>query len=226
MAYIPGFDCDIFISYAHDDNMVLPGETAGWVTQFRDYLENWLVRRRGLSGLNIWFDQRDLRGSMAFDTEIREKIEGSALFFALHSHNYQKSDYCKQELEWFLEYQRQRGGIRFNNDSRLFNILLNNIHHEQWLPAFAGVGCFPLHDAPEKSQEFGQPIAPDGFGTHLRKLEDNTADLLGALREAEAASPVREAPPTTDRPRVFIAHVADTLKPFRQRLISEISAQA
>ncbi|MEZ5478434.1 MAG: hypothetical protein R3E95_13440 [Thiolinea sp.] len=134
--------------------------------------------------------------------------------------------YCKQELEWFPEYQRQRGGIRFNNDSRLFNILLNNIHHEQWLPAFAGVGCFPLHDAPEKSQEFGQPIAPDGFGTHLRKLVDNTADLLGALREAEAASPVREAPPTTDRPRVFIAHVADTLKPFRQRLISEISAQA
>ena len=56
MAYTAGYDCDIFISYSRDDNVVLPGGNAGWVTQFRDYLENWLVKRRGLKGLKIWFD--------------------------------------------------------------------------------------------------------------------------------------------------------------------------
>lgn len=53
MAFTSGYEHDIFISYLRDDNVVLPGETVGWVSQFRQYLEDWLVKRRGLKGLAI-----------------------------------------------------------------------------------------------------------------------------------------------------------------------------
>lgn len=101
MAYTSAYQYDIFISYAHDDNDVLSAE-AGWVTQFHNYLESWLIKRRRLKGLTIWFDDQ-LNGNTAFDQAIQDGINNSALFFVLHSGNYQDSDYCRKELNWFLE---------------------------------------------------------------------------------------------------------------------------
>ena len=50
MAQSPGYDQDIFISYAHNDYYGFGGR-AGWVDVFEDWLYNWLHKRRGLSEL-------------------------------------------------------------------------------------------------------------------------------------------------------------------------------
>lgn len=126
MTFTSGFEYDIFISYSRDDNSVFPGETAGWVTQFRDYLENWLIKRRGLKGLKIWFDDQGLSGNTRFNAEIESVIKKTALFLVLHSNNYRDSAYCRKELTWFMAHnQRFPGGIMLGNDSRLFNASAN-----------------------------------------------------------------------------------------------------
>jgi hypothetical protein len=232
MAYTVGYEYDIFISYSHDDNDVLPGENAGWVTQFRDYLENWLVKRRGLKGLNIWFDSRGLQGNTAFDAEIQTAIEKSSLFFVLHSHNYQGSAYCRKELGWFMDHSRQyRNGVMVGNDSRLFNILLNNIHYAQWPQELAGTSGFKLHDADEKSPDFGYPLSPQvaAFDNAMRQLVEATAKTLDAINK-QAPTPVALPTPASGeddgRPKIFLADVADSLHLFRKRLINEIGEQA
>ena len=55
MAYTNGYDYDIFISYSHDDDSAPEGRK-GWATGFCDYLEDWLIKKRQLKGLKIWFD--------------------------------------------------------------------------------------------------------------------------------------------------------------------------
>lgn len=232
MAYTTGYDCDIFISYARDDNMVLPGETAGWVTQFRDYLESWLVKWRGLQGLKVWFDDQGLRGNTHFDAEIEAAIQQSALFLVLHSHNYQRSDYCRKELAWFMAHNRRyRNGIRVGNDSRLFNVLINNIHHQDWPEELAGIVGFKLHDAAPKSTDFGYPLTLQGnaFSEAIRQLVEASAKTMAALNQ-QAPAPVSVPVPANladdGRPSIFLADVADSLQVFRKRLINEIGDQA
>jgi len=95
MAYTPGFDYDIFISFSHQDNEPRPGQDTGWVERFARYLEWWLDSRRGLTGLEIWLDKKRLTGTTEFDHRIERDLGRTALLVVLHSHNYRNSDYCK-----------------------------------------------------------------------------------------------------------------------------------
>lgn len=231
MAFASGYEYDIFISYSHDDNGMLPGESAGWAAQFRDYLENWLVKRRGLKELSIWFDSRGLQGNTAFDAEIQAAIEKSALFFVLHSHNYRGSAYCRKELGWFMEHNRRyRNGVMVGNDSRLFNILLNNIHYQDWPQDLAGTSGFKLNDAADKSDDFGDllDVTDARFASAMRQVVEATAKTLDAIRKLAPAPPPQPVDGAQDdgRPKIFLADVAYSLQLFRKRLINEIGDQA
>jgi len=99
MAYVPNFEYDIFISYAHVDNLTTPAESDGWISTFEKCLAVLLSQRVGKMGtIKIWRDP-SLDGSQLFDTTIQNRINQSALFLAFTSTGYLSSDYCRQELE-------------------------------------------------------------------------------------------------------------------------------
>src|SRR5207253_6224621 len=100
MGYLPGYQHDIFISYAHVDNAVV-SEEAGWVTRFREHLDLQMSKRVGRMGaVKIWQDPA-LEGGQLFDKTIEDAINNSAIFIALTSSGYLASEYCKQEVCWF-----------------------------------------------------------------------------------------------------------------------------
>ena len=71
MALIPGFEYDIFISYAHLDNATLTGQADGWIKQFHENLNLMLAKRFGRMGMvKIWWDSKKLDGSVLFDKSI------------------------------------------------------------------------------------------------------------------------------------------------------------
>ena len=82
-AYVPGFDYDVFISYANIDDQPLLAGSPGWIAQFE---RNLGVRVEQLSGerVNIW-RQPDPSGNA-------EVEEGSAEWELL--------DACKNPREW------------------------------------------------------------------------------------------------------------------------------
>jgi len=225
MAYTQGFDHDLFISFSREDNLAAGGER-GWVTQFREHLEVWL-RRRGLRGVDIWWDQEQLRGNTDFDARIEQAIAGSALLLVLHSRNYRQSDYCHKELDWFVSHaERHPLGLAAGDQRRILNVLINNIPHQEWAapghwtgPLVGALG-FELHDA-DNEDAFGDPIVPARFSEALRPL-------VAAITETLKAFPkeVPGAPPGDTRPSIFFADVADSLRPFRKRLIKEIGERA
>ena len=81
-AYVPGFEHDVLISYAHVDNLAR-GEAKGWVEEFHEELKNRIATRVGRLGLvRIWRDPLD--GSQVFAEVLDRRIAGSAVFVALN----------------------------------------------------------------------------------------------------------------------------------------------
>jgi hypothetical protein len=179
MAQLPGYDHDIFISYAHHDNYGFGGRP-GWVDVFEDWLFNWLHKRRGLADLRILRDKKRMHGNTVFDDANQNALDSSALFLALTSRNYLQSDYCRKELRRYHQYHgRQSGGLRAGDSSRLFNILLHNIPHPKWPEEFQGTSGFPMNDA-DSAETLGEFTSPDdsAFERQMRPIADAIEDLI------------------------------------------------
>ena len=223
MSEVEGFGYDIFISYCHDDNDPLTGS---WVDQFHNVLENWLQKRRGLKNLSIWRD-KELQGNTRFDSAIENKINSSALFFVLHSRNYETSDYCKKELLSFIQStENQPGGLNIGEHSRIFHILLNNFPHQNWPKELAGTSGFAMHDA-ENDQSLGDFTAPnkDAFQEQLRKIIDATEATLQEMANTVVRQVDVSQNQNLDELKIFIADTADSQTAFRKRLVSDLKQQ-
>ena len=69
MGYVPDYDHEVFVSYAHLDDQ---GETA-WVTNLVRHLDTEMSARLGTKDLRIWIDH-DLDGNRPLTPEIMEAI--------------------------------------------------------------------------------------------------------------------------------------------------------
>ena len=88
MAFVPGFDHDVFVSYAHGDNR-------DWINRFLDRLRPALSRL--LPGADIWIDKDDLRKSRNFEQDIPANLASSAVLISLVSPIYVDRPDCVRE---------------------------------------------------------------------------------------------------------------------------------
>jgi len=96
---------DIFISYAHDDN--LPDDK-GWVSDFHKLLEG---RIRVIQGgkPNIWRDPVLSGVGNTLTDELKEKVQQSRFLLSIVSPCYVNSDWCDEERRAFIENYGEEG---------------------------------------------------------------------------------------------------------------------
>lgn len=224
MAYTSGYTYDIFISYAHVDNIAFPGQADGWIIQFYKNLNLMLAKRSGrLDTVKIWWDNKKLDGSVLFDSSIEEGIKQTAIMICLNSPGYSASDYCKKELDTFYKKaQQEKTGLKVGDRSRIINVLLNNIPYGQWPSALNGTSGFPFHDAKEPA-DFGDTVdtlSPE-FRTEMQLLRDAVWQLLNDFPK-DKKDDLREPEEAKDNFTIFIGEVADTLRAPRKRVMIEL----
>ena len=79
MAYVPNVAHDIFVSYAHLDNLSTGGRSrGGWIDSFIDPLTVQLKKRLGSGAVDIWMN-RELPGNRPLTPEILSAVRDSAL---------------------------------------------------------------------------------------------------------------------------------------------------
>lgn len=174
MAYLPGFEYDVLISYAHLDQ-----GADEWVSRFHVRLEAELKRLAGRE-LKIWRDLQ-LERNQLFDLTIKTAIEQAGLLLGLNSYSYKDSDYCQQEVQWFFDRAQKDGwGLSIGDRKRVFNALLNNLTHNEWHPAFGGASGYPFYEN-IPGEDIALPCDPDSaeFKAFVRDL---TRDLFKTLR--------------------------------------------
>jgi hypothetical protein len=174
MAYVPGFDHDVFISYAH-------GDDREWINRLLDRLKSEIKRRLGGEAA-LWIDEDNLRKSRDFRKEIPDSVRSSAVFLLFASPLYIGSDYCvAEECRTFRETITARRA-RFNTrdfaqeEFALRCPILPVKNNEHW-QLFPGVS-----DIPFCSQAGTLPPGTPEFEASFQRLAGELKTLLERMR--------------------------------------------
>ena len=77
------------------------------------------------AGLEVWFDQNELRGGDAWDASIRRQIKECGLFVPIVSHNTQEREEGYFRLEWKLAVDRSH--LMADNKAFFFPVILGDV---------------------------------------------------------------------------------------------------
>ena len=238
MAFVSGYENDIFISYAHIDNEPVITGKPGWVDFFQDILRKRIRVRLGAE-IEVFRDPQ-LRRYGKFSDELNQKLSASAAFICVLSPRYVQSDWCLHELSQFC---------RLAGSSRVIKVVKTAFDEprddQQLRPLFDEIGGildsrFYREDARTGLFKDLQPeiIADDipAFIDLIDVVAQNLVGLLKHLRESQAG-PSPPPPPTAgdggggragqvddgDRITVYLAETTKDLVPVRDEIRTELT---
>jgi hypothetical protein len=118
MAYVPGCQHDVFISYARRSDLV------EWVTHFKEELGRQLAASLGGRDALVWMDSK-LQIGDDFAQRIQAKLRRTAVFIAVVAPRYVESEACMvMELQFF----------RSNTQGEILQVLKTPLEPDQRMP--------------------------------------------------------------------------------------------
>ncbi len=230
MAFVPSQKHDIFVSYAHVDDMPFPGMEKGWVTTLVETLRVLLAQKLGRrEAYSLWMDHQ-LSRHADLTPEILDNLGKPATLLVILSPGYLASEWCLREKDTFQKLlgEKQRSG------SRVFIVERDKVELDERPAAFQDLLGYRFwvqegEGSPPRilGSPWPDPKNPENMSyfDQLTRLSCNLADELKILREAEAdkvqaeaagAAPAGNAAPAETRPAdtrpvVFLAEATDDL---------------
>lgn len=224
--YVPGYQHDIFVSYAHVDDLILPGAQRGWVTTLIEGLKGRLSGKLGRSDLfSLWKDER-LSPHKPFSPEILQALTQSATLIIILSPGYKASNWCLREMETFWQTLTQRT----NANSRIFVVERDKLEIDEKPKALEELlgYQFWIQDRDGKSPRIlGDPEPDPHDHLYYDKLSDLVHDLAEELKrlKAQAEKPAELQVKPDQRPTVFLAEVTDDLDIQRDRIYRHLDQE-
>jgi hypothetical protein len=212
LAYLSSdaYDYDIFVSYAHVDDMPLPGATQGWVTTFSTCIKMKLAQKLGRNdAYALWMDH-ELRGGQPITPHILETVRRSAILLVVLSPGYIASSWCRRELETFHSL------IAEGQARHVFVVELDPIDKAELPSALADLkrSRFWVEDQNSGSpRTVGTPV-PDR--EYYSAIDDFIREVVTDLKQLKRVEPLSER--TLIQPAngtVFLAEVTDDLEEQR-----------
>ena len=215
MAYVPGFDYDIFISYARANNVPY-GNQLGWVSEFylalKSVLKGGKLSRTPLlnpNDLEIFLDTKDIVGNEYWDSTLERAVRSSAIMISILSRSYSESPYCLQELNEFCNHGDIRVEVNGRSHSRVFKIFIENVSRASQPPQIVrndGYDFYSVNPLNEQSLELRQN---DGqfINQNYKNLINNLATQVKRILEEMLKKPEEHI--KTDAPVIYLAEVAE-----------------
>lgn len=193
------YEYDIFISYAHIDDMSPFGEEKGWIDLLHERLSVLLAQALGYEP-RIWRDGHRLQGNDELSGAIGAGVTRSLLLLPVISPRYVQSDWCNREMEAFHAAQAGHGppvgspGFR----SRVFKVVKTPLpaHLSEREPAhirnLIGYQFYGEDESSGVLQEFSPAPTDKQYWRTLNRL---VSDIKQTLIELKHSPPAR--PPAT-----------------------------
>jgi hypothetical protein len=180
MAFVPGFDHDVFISYAHFDNEP-DAQEVRWVSRFQADLKTALRQRLGTEP-NIFFDTRNLQAHHDLQM-LTENVCKSAAFLAILSPSYVNREWTIKELEAFDQVATDK--------NRIVTVELLPVKDKELHARFLRLkrAQFWWKDEREEDIPFKLTVKsnPEKYDRRLQTLAHQMEELLRVLHEDSGA---------------------------------------
>lgn len=214
---------DVFVSYAHVDNVPEAVAEQGWVTDLVELLRVLLDKKAGrVNSARIWHDPV-LRSNDSIDPVILQAALESKVFLLVVSQGYLQSSYCRKELATFCEGARKAMGLEIGGRSRLFVVKIDETARTLWPDDLQRVeGCSYYRE--NRSTGRGRLLRrtarredePDYWNT-LEALASDIHDTIVAISPRFSSSP-QEARRTS----IYLAEATDDLFDDREKLRADL----
>jgi TIR domain len=207
MGWLPGFEYDLFVSYAHIDDQPDVGQQYGWVTALKDNLKTRLDRRLGIRS-NIWMDQR-LVVETRLSAPIMDGLKQSAGLLVILSRAYLNSAWCGRERGGFLDGLQDRRAAQ----RPVFLVECDEMDRARLPDAFGdllSVRFWQRATDGAAPQRLGDPLPTLEDRTYWARLNDLSFKISEELSRRQTLQ-VEAAPALKAGPAVFLAEVTDDL---------------
>jgi hypothetical protein len=210
MAYTRGFENDIFVSFAHQDN------STGWVTSFHEQLRDRFSQLLGrkVPPVVIWRDPR-LDPTDLITPEILGQLRKTAALLSVITPHCLESAWCADERSKFQFYAALNGGLRIGNSTRMLNVIKTPLSDDSHRGLFGALDCdFYLRDAQSGRFSEYDPSDPR-FHEQINLLAQSLVDFFKRLNDRPAAK-LRNA--------VFVALAPPDTRDTRNKIVQELEA--
>jgi len=215
MGWLPEFEYDLFVSYAHIDDEPNVGQPYGWVTVLKDNLKKALDRRLGTKS-NIWMDQR-LVSQARLSAPIVDGLRQAAGLLVIASRAYLKSYWCGRERGGFLDGLQDRRTAQ----RPIFIVECDDLDGASLPEAFGD--CIPVKFWQRENdgaapQRLGDPLPGSEDRTYWARLNDlsfKIAEELGRLQNAQERAKSAQG---KGGQAIFLAEVTDDLLDDNERV--------
>lgn len=205
---------DLFVSYAHVDNVPLPGAQEGWITTLVTALKTMVTRKLGRpENFSLWMDPK-LDGNEPLSAEIVRSVAEAATMLMIYSPAYRASEWCKREMNSFLKVA---GGI----GPRLFVVERDREEREPEISDLRGYRFWVEDQISGRTRTVGEPVPQPDERAYYDVLGDLAEDLTRELRRLRDANQAPKAPAPGAAgagPSVFLAEVTEDLEPQRDEV--------
>jgi hypothetical protein len=231
MAYVPGCKNDIFVSYAHVDNIALSATSKGWVETFIDNLSTKLAQKIGRTDLFKLWDDRLLAKNAPLTPESLDALKGSAALVLVLSPGYLKSPWCQREKNAFYDLLRSKD----RSSHSVFVVHRDRVEFETCPEEIHDLLGFRFWEERGKGKEpriAGEPIPQPTDPLYWDELSDLAGKISHTLEQLRGSAPIEPSSgcvPARDptqapakRPKVFLAEVSDDLYKARKKLLGTL----
>jgi hypothetical protein len=231
MSTTPERDPDIFVSYAHVDDLKDPGVEEGWVTTLIRKVKNRLAQLLGReNAYRLWMDP-ELAENVQITPQILGQLDRSATLLVVLSPGYVASDWCKWESESFVRKLCER----FHDSSRVFIVERDEVDRDRVPTEFHKYGRYQFWERDDLTREYRilgaiNPNTDALYNSRIDRLARQLASKIQDIRNAPddvvavpGAEPQRPAVPDGAAVTVFVAAATEDLYSQREQVVSYLS---
>jgi hypothetical protein len=220
---------DLFISYAHIDDLPISEDQKGWITEFQRILENRLAQLMGEKP-KIWRDQK-LSGSDIFGEQIVEQFKNTKLMVSILSPRYIKSEWCNKEITEFYKNAEETGGVAVAGKSRVLKVVKTPYDPDEVQPelqrVFGSVLGFNFYDFDNNSGkvvEYNEAFGKEARQNYFSRIYDLAYEICEILKKTEIGDTAESAiaTPKEGAKTVYLATVTADRNEERENIVRDL----
>ena len=227
-------DVVIFMSYAHDDDLILsPDPDEPGFVSFLDQQLRLKLRDLGARQANVWRDRRRISQGDQFADIIDDGLKRAELLVVVMSPNWMQRPYCRKEFETFLSLRKAAGVA--NPATRMLVVGKGYVDRSARPPELQGQEGFLFYSRDDENDVsaitpfFNRGKCNDRF---YAELDDLAGGLQKRVTQILSGAPTppqttqQTAPIVTPNGRtVFLAKPASDMKAAYVRLVTELQGK-